>query len=124
PREWAPLTPYVGHRLSIFAVCAEVCQSAVYGPGSYQYARGAVATNTALLSFVHYPPTQLQLGDRYICSRYCVRPGQQTCLAIGYYRQSPFPKPEAQLLYQRSEEHTSELQSRENLVCRLLLEKK
>src|SRR5690606_40266202 len=28
------------------------------------------------------------------------------------------------LLYFRSEEHTSELQSRENLVCRLLLEKK
>src|SRR5690606_40266847 len=27
-------------------------------------------------------------------------------------------------LYVRSEEHTSELQSRENLVCRLLLEKK
>src|SRR5690606_15835751 len=27
-------------------------------------------------------------------------------------------------LHQRSEEHTSELQSRENLVCRLLLEKK
>src|SRR5690606_40783512 len=26
-------------------------------------------------------------------------------------------------LHQRSEEHTSELQSRENLVCRLLLEK-
>src|SRR5690606_39827947 len=28
------------------------------------------------------------------------------------------------LLMMRSEEHTSELQSRENLVCRLLLEKK
>src|SRR5690606_42111181 len=28
------------------------------------------------------------------------------------------------LLEERSEEHTSELQSRENLVCRLLLEKK
>src|SRR5690606_41869430 len=28
------------------------------------------------------------------------------------------------LMYLRSEEHTSELQSRENLVCRLLLEKK
>src|SRR5690606_39808996 len=28
-----------------------------------------------------------------------------------------------QLSFQRSEEHTSELQSRENLVCRLLLEK-
>src|SRR5690606_31529615 len=32
---------------------------------------------------------------------------------------------EAQTIYySRSEEHTSELQSRENLVCRLLLEKK
>src|SRR5690606_42132817 len=29
-----------------------------------------------------------------------------------------------QVLAERSEEHTSELQSRENLVCRLLLEKK
>src|SRR5690606_41139363 len=29
-----------------------------------------------------------------------------------------------QIHWQRSEEHTSELQSRENLVCRLLLEKK
>src|SRR5690606_41552562 len=29
-----------------------------------------------------------------------------------------------QSVLQRSEEHTSELQSRENLVCRLLLEKK
>src|SRR5690606_42124581 len=31
---------------------------------------------------------------------------------------------EARELQRRSEEHTSELQSRENLVCRLLLEKK
>src|SRR5690606_41134125 len=30
----------------------------------------------------------------------------------------------SQRLFYRSEEHTSELQSRENLVCRLLLEKK
>src|SRR5690606_41261945 len=29
-----------------------------------------------------------------------------------------------QAIFERSEEHTSELQSRENLVCRLLLEKK
>src|SRR5690606_41587808 len=33
-------------------------------------------------------------------------------------------KPEPTLEDIRSEEHTSELQSRENLVCRLLLEKK
>src|SRR5690606_41989237 len=33
------------------------------------------------------------------------------------------PRPARQLPHPRSEEHTSELQSRENLVCRLLLEK-
>src|SRR2546430_9642224 len=32
--------------------------------------------------------------------------------------------PRLQPLHQRSEEHTSELQSQSNLVCRLLLEKK
>src|SRR5690606_41182103 len=32
--------------------------------------------------------------------------------------------PDGVKMYTRSEEHTSELQSRENLVCRLLLEKK
>src|SRR5690606_41967469 len=31
---------------------------------------------------------------------------------------------EKEYIHERSEEHTSELQSRENLVCRLLLEKK
>src|SRR5690606_41384901 len=39
----------------------------------------------------------------------------------------PPPRPYTPLLTRtlvRSEEHTSELQSRENLVCRLLLEKK
>src|SRR5690606_42056896 len=34
------------------------------------------------------------------------------------------PEPAAPRERRRSEEHTSELQSRENLVCRLLLEKK
>src|SRR5690606_40036091 len=32
--------------------------------------------------------------------------------------------PDSEVSWFRSEEHTSELQSRENLVCRLLLEKK
>src|SRR5207302_8812744 len=41
---------------------------------------------------------------------------------VFYFRKVPlFYIP---FLYKRSEEHTSELQSRENLVCRLLLEKK
>src|SRR5215475_14985328 len=39
----------------------------------------------------------------------------------GYGRSTVHPRHED---YARSEEHTSELQSRENLVCRLLLEKK
>src|SRR5205809_5738275 len=34
------------------------------------------------------------------------------------------PRPNQYLLHTRSEEHTSELQSRLHLVCRLLLEKK
>src|SRR5690606_42047877 len=37
---------------------------------------------------------------------------------------SPFRANREMILQTRSEEHTSELQSRENLVCRLLLEKK
>src|SRR5690606_42156404 len=51
--------------------------------------------------------------------------------AAGYRasRRSGEPTPgerdqRALLIARRSEEHTSELQSRENLVCRLLLEKK
>src|SRR5690606_40499738 len=49
------------------------------------------------------------------CDRYGVRPHHPRLpLACGQRRSTPA----------RSEEHTSELQSRENLVCRLLLEKK
>src|SRR5207249_8725732 len=46
------------------------------------------------------------------------------------FRSLPAPGPERRphdpgpLLHERSEEHTSELQSRFDLVCRLLLEKK
>src|SRR5207302_3824310 len=43
------------------------------------------------------------------------------CVSCGFSRRRRFPWGPAQA---RSEEHTSELQSRENLVCRLLHEKK
>src|SRR3712207_8038045 len=45
-----------------------------------------------------------------------------TCSALWEYESegSPLPEPGSK----RSEEHTSELQSRQYLVCRLLLEKK
>src|SRR2546422_7280806 len=39
-------------------------------------------------------------------------------------RKNPCPVPQPELPRVRSEEHTSELQSRLHLVCRLLLEKK
>src|SRR5690606_41971372 len=42
---------------------------------------------------------------------------------VAVQRAEPLSGPAAQMLG-RSEEHTSELQSREKLVCRLLLEKK
>src|SRR2546430_7333202 len=39
-------------------------------------------------------------------------------------RSSITPRPSSPSSFRRSEEHTSELQSQSNLVCRLLLEKK
>src|SRR5207302_5227734 len=63
-----------------------------------------------------------ELAKRLIeesCKKQQIQPGQLTLHADrGTSMRS---KPVALL---RSEEHTSELQSRENLVCRLLLEKK
>src|SRR5690606_40618403 len=60
-------------------------------------------------------------------------PPRMTATARGRHTQGSATKPMALSEYsakpallkaERSEEHTSELQSRENLVCRLLLEKK
>src|SRR5690606_41664479 len=62
------------------------------------------------------------------CEKYIVEHGLEN--EIGNKIKSIFKKKGAKIpeyqgkLPQRSEEHTSELQSRENLVCRLLLEKK
>src|SRR5690606_40814948 len=54
-------------------------------------------------------------------------PVSNQCL-MPWNRREPLPAgywaTPAHLMHYRSEEHTSELQSRENLVCRLLLEKK
>src|SRR5690606_39454504 len=43
---------------------------------------------------------------------------------VGLEVQDPLDIAQRHVEHHRSEEHTSELQSRENLVCRLLLEKK
>src|SRR5690606_39532343 len=49
---------------------------------------------------------------------------QQRRMSVIQHRCAGDPAGQADRPIHRSEEHTSELQSRENLVCRLLLEKK
>src|SRR5215475_8269845 len=60
--------------------------------------------------------------------RHMWRDLERSCaeLQLAFRRPDPFPQNSllAARVALRSEEHTSELQSRENLVCRLLLEKK
>src|SRR5436309_12245840 len=54
------------------------------------------------------------------------RSGRRRARAAGYrdHRAAALARPHRPTRAMRSEEHTSELQSRENLVCRLLHEKK
>src|SRR5260370_4675185 len=59
-------------------------------------------------------------GNMYRCLKIRSRPMPQ----ISGCRRGPGTAPAWLLSYVRSEEHTSELQSHLNLVCRLLLEKK
>src|SRR5688572_32704810 len=61
------------------------------------------------------PPGNESEGARYL---------QQLLARDGIESQLVGSDPKRQSLYARSEEHTSELQSQSNLVCRLLLEKK
>src|SRR5690606_39629674 len=69
----------------------------------------------------HKPSTTEQLpvrGLTYTVRRWGPADAPQVFLLHGWMDSSPT------FQFVRSEEHTSELQSRENLVCRLLLEKK
>src|SRR3712207_8397295 len=70
------------------------------------------------------------LGDWHRI-RLAVLGGRRECLELGpldvdrlepFRRRPSIPRHQGQV--QRSEEHTSELQSRQYIVCRLLLEKK
>src|SRR5207244_10357889 len=45
-------------------------------------------------------------------------------IAKGNFKDNPPPRPTRVHVHERSEEHTSELQSPDHLVCRLLLEKR
>src|SRR5688572_32367395 len=67
--------------------------------------------------------TLMTEGGLDLCTRPLLPIPHHFAHACGAYYSSPF-RGEAAVLIVRSEEHTSELQSQSNLVCRLLLEKK
>src|SRR5205809_4923923 len=74
--------------------------------------RIAIATRKTILLVTHNVDEAAFLGDR--CFVFTRRPGRlKATVTIHIPRED-----------ERSEEHTSELQSRLHLVCRLLLEKK
>src|SRR5690606_39343912 len=92
----------------------EVCRSAASGGAGASPARGAESIASR--------SSRWQIGQWRVMCRYpdaadrCARSSARvSCLAEAAMRH---------LHGARSEEHTSELQSRENVVCRLLLEKK
>src|SRR2546430_13712048 len=74
-----------------------------------------------------FPYTTLFRSSRW-SSRRCERPmPTAACVPLPAALERPRPcfgKKRAEFIKRRSEEHTSELQSQSNLVCRLLLEKK
>src|SRR5438105_7587999 len=65
------------------------------------------------------------IDSRAISRRTGSKPERTTALGVSSMRTvTPVAASKARMLRPRSEEHTSELQSRVDLVCRLLLEKK
>src|SRR5688500_20311669 len=75
-----------------------------------------------------FPYTTLFRSDRGVGVGYMVTTGNETGLEtpdlMAYFAADPSIRVIVVYLEGRSEEHTSELQSPCNLVCRLLLEKK
>src|SRR5205085_12308238 len=66
-----------------------------------------------------FPYTTLFRSNKYF--KMATKPNDISVIAIGSNKVSIY---EGFMNFLRSEEHTSELQSQSNLVCRLLLEKK
>src|SRR5258707_10861684 len=86
---------------------------------AYSFGSGAspVATTSAKSSSCFIAPFGLQRRKKYGRSVWCVAPSTRIGPTMSF-----ISRPSSALT--RSEEHTSELQSRQYLVCRLLLEKK
>src|SRR2546427_7302648 len=75
-----------------------------------------------VLTCIRLGTTLDQAGCRLLANaeRHLKPPGEMAAL----FRDFPEAIRESRRIAERSEEHTSELQSQSNLVCRLLLEKK
>src|SRR5438132_9506357 len=71
-----------------------------------------ISTNAELLD---------ALAEDFIAHKYDVKHLMRSIMNSATYQRSSQPSPE--FMMERSEEHTSELQSHSDLVCRLLLEK-
>src|SRR2546426_3283300 len=70
-------------------------------------------------------PKRRPSGRRATAARYRIRPARAADVAdVVAIERATFSDPWSANDFERSEEHTSELQSPCNLVCRLLLEKK
>src|SRR5690606_39798701 len=88
----------------------------------------ALFTNVSTVMEVYFPPDEV-LSENFVLP--CVNSSfTSSCtlvsaltINLNVYIKGNFST-ELSFSRKRSEEHTSELQSRENLVCRLLLEKK
>src|SRR5206468_8488657 len=93
---------------------------------SYPFPRTAAAPADIYTLSLHDAlpiwPALSECGDRFP-PRAASVPQWKTLRGVPPRRRSPENARPNRLLY-RSEEHTSELQSRSDLVCRLLLEKK
>src|SRR5690554_7147117 len=96
---------YLWHKLRIETQEDEVPQ--LEGEYLKGYDRLTIGVNTSQFLGYNY------MADRGILNFYA-----------GVYFQQGFTRNQRELFWDRSEEHTSELQSRPHLVCRLLLEKK
>src|SRR2546427_9369938 len=72
-----------------------------------------------------FPYTTLfRSTKRYPNAAFLKIPGSADDHHLGLFEQTGVARPDERVARMRSEEHTSELQSQSNLVCRLLLEKK
>src|SRR2546430_4576219 len=78
------------------------------------------ATSNRLDRASRHDPRSNESETRIQCSAPCPNSTPQR----GYQRECERPDENTNEIQGRSEEHTSELQSQSNLVCRLLLEKK